>query len=77
MWFRRPPLSVVGMAQERRCEMPTSPPRPVFKPISARRLYAGIAALAAAALLAAAAPVPVLGADTAAACNSSSGSCGG
>jgi hypothetical protein len=55
--------------------MPASPPRPVFQPT--RRLYAAFAALATAALLAAAAPVPVLGSDTAAACNPSSGSCGG
>jgi hypothetical protein len=75
MWLHRPPPSVVGMAKERRCEMPTSLPRPVFKPI--RRFHVGVASLTAAALLAAAAPVPVVGSDTAAACNTSTGSCGG
>ncbi|MBD0330515.1 MAG: hypothetical protein ICV64_10500 [Thermoleophilia bacterium] len=51
--------------------MPTSPPRPVSK------LAAAVAALVAVATLAAVAPVPVLGTDTAAACNQTGGSCGG
>ena len=46
-------------------------------PTRARRLGLGLAALVAAALLAASAPVPVLGHGTAAACQPGTGSCGG
>jgi hypothetical protein len=42
-----------------------------------RRLGLALAALVATALLAAAAPVPALGPDTAAACQAGTGSCGG
>jgi hypothetical protein len=55
--------------------MPTSPPRPVSR--LGRRASIMAAALAATALLAAASPVPVVGADTAAACTANGGSCGG
>jgi hypothetical protein len=43
----------------------------------ARRLGLGLAALVSAALLAASAPLPVIGSDAAAACTASNGSCGG
>jgi len=55
--------------------MPASPPRPVSS--VARRVYIAVAALAAATLLAAASPVPIVGPDTAAACQTGSGACGG
>ncbi len=51
--------------------MPTSPPRPVSRPAAAA------AALVAVATLALTAPVPVLGTETAAACHTTTGSCGG
>ncbi len=44
---------------------------------SARRTLAALAALLAAALVAASAPVPVLGSDTAGACPPTSSNCGG